>query len=398
MTYPGRMKFGVFMAPFHRVGENPTLALDRDLELIEWLDTLGYDEAYIGEHHSAGWETISSPEVFIAAAAGRTRNIRLGTGVISLPYHHPYMVASRMVLLDHLTKGRVILGVGPGALTSDAVMLGIDPARQREMMDESLNIIMRLFTETEPITYKSDWFEMNEAMLQLRPYQQPHLPVAVASAQSPAGPRLAGRHGASILSLSVPRDTVRRTSLQELWSIAEETAAENGKTMRREDWHLVIPVHLAESRAEAIEDIRLGGARLISEYFDQTLGNEVPDVPFDGIVEHMTENHLWIVGTPDDAIEGINRLQEISGGFGGLMILVADWASREKVLHSYELMARYVFPQFQGTVTGLEASARWASERRTVMQGGRLAGLKQADQAYYGNQDNNQEPAKTSGT
>ena len=104
------------------------------------------------------------------------------------------MVASRMVLLDHLTKGRVILGVGPGALTSDAVMLGIDPARQREMMDESLNIIMRLFTETEPITYKSDWFEMNEAMLQLRPYQQPHLPIAIASAQSPAGPRLAGRH------------------------------------------------------------------------------------------------------------------------------------------------------------------------------------------------------------
>ena len=116
MAMPERMKFGVFMAPFHRVGENPTLALDRDLELIEWLDFLGFDEAYIGEHHSAGWETISSPEIFIAAAAGRTRHIRLGTGVVSLPYHHPYMVASRMVLLDHLTKGRVILGVGPGGL------------------------------------------------------------------------------------------------------------------------------------------------------------------------------------------------------------------------------------------------------------------------------------------
>jgi limonene 1,2-monooxygenase len=189
---------------------------------------------------------------------------------------------------------------------------------------------------------------MNEEMLQLRPYPQPHLPVAVASAQSPAGPRLAGRHGASILSLSLPRDTVRCTSLQAFWSIAEETVAENGKTMRREDWHLVIPVHLAESRAEAIEDIRLGKTRLISEYLDQTLGNEVPDVPFDGIVDgivdHMTENHLWIIGTPDDAIEGIKRLQEISGGFGGSMIFVADWASMEKVLHSYELMAHYVFP------------------------------------------------------
>ena len=205
-------------------------------------------------------------------------------------------------------------------------MLGINPERQREMMEESLDIIMRLFTETAPITHKGDWFELNEARLQLRPYQRPHIPIAVASAQSPAGPRLAGKHGASILSLSVPRDTVRRTSLQELWTIAEETAAEHGKIMRREDWQLVIPCHLAESRQEAIEDVRLGGARLISEYFDQILGNEVPDVPFNTIVDHMAENNLWIVGTPDDAIAGIEQLQEITGGFGGLMILVADWA------------------------------------------------------------------------
>lgn len=99
-----KMKFGVFMAPFHRPGENPTLALERDLELIQWLDILGFDEAYVGEHHSAGWETIASPELFLATAAERTRHIRLGTGVISLPYHHPLMVANRMVLLDHLTR------------------------------------------------------------------------------------------------------------------------------------------------------------------------------------------------------------------------------------------------------------------------------------------------------
>jgi len=321
MTRPRRMKFGVFLAPFHRVGENPTLALERDLELLEWLDLLGFDAAYIGEHHTAGWETIASPEVFIAPAAGRTRYIRLGTGVVSLPYHHPYMVASRMVLLDHLTRGRVILGVGPGALSSDAYMLGIDPARQREMMDESLEIIVRLFTETEPITYKSDWFELHEALLQLRPYQQPHMPIAVASAQSPAGPQLAGKHGAAILSLSVPRDTVRKTSLQELWSIAEETAAEHGQTVRREDWHLVVGCHLAESRQEAFEDIHLSGARVITEYFAQTLGNEVPQVAFEQMVEYMVEHNQWIVGTPDDCIAGIERLQEMSGGFGGFMVL-----------------------------------------------------------------------------
>ena len=146
MTLPARLKFGIFMAPFHRLGEDPTLAIDRDLELIQWLDHLGFDEAWIGEHHSAGWETIASPELFIATAAERTRHIKLGTGVTSLPYHHPLMVANRMILLDHLTKGRAMLGVGPGALGTDAYMLGIDPLAQRLRMDESLGIIMRFAT------------------------------------------------------------------------------------------------------------------------------------------------------------------------------------------------------------------------------------------------------------
>src|SRR5687768_7616189 len=112
---PGRkLRAGVFLAPFHPVDEDPTLAIQRDLELMEHLDRIGFDEAWIGEHHSAGYEIIASPEMFIAAAAERTRRIRLGTGVISLPYHHPLMVADRIVQLDHMTRGRVMLGVGPG--------------------------------------------------------------------------------------------------------------------------------------------------------------------------------------------------------------------------------------------------------------------------------------------
>lgn len=383
MTAPSRMKFGIFMAPFHRPGENPTLALERDLELIQWLDTLGFDEAYIGEHHSAGWETIGSPEVFMATAAERTRHIKLGTVVISLPYHHPYMVAHRMTLLDHLTRGRVILGVGPGALASDALMFGIDPERQREMMDESLGVIMHLFESTAPLTVQSDWFTLNEAVLQLRPYQNP-LPVAVASVQSPAGVMVAGKHGAGVLSLSVPRDTVRKTTLKELWAIGEETAEKHGKTLRREDWSLVVSVHLAESRKEAIEDIRLGSGRELTEYFGATLGQPTPNLPAGKVVDFMAEHKHWIVGTPDDCIAAINELQEMSGGFGGFMVRVSDWATREKILHSYELFARYVMPQFQGSLEGIHVSNRWAAERKEALQVNRLAGLKRADQAYYG--------------
>src|SRR5256712_12491632 len=170
MDSPDRMNFGIFLAPFHRVGDNPTWSLHRDLELIEFLDHLSYDEAWIGEHHSAGYEIIASPEVFIAAVAQRTRHIRLGTGVSSLPYHHPLILADRMVLLDHLTLGRAMFGVGPGALPSAAFMMGIDPIRQREMMDEALEAVPALFSADEPATPDRRWVTLPGAPLPMRPF------------------------------------------------------------------------------------------------------------------------------------------------------------------------------------------------------------------------------------
>jgi limonene 1,2-monooxygenase len=387
MVLPARMKFGIFLGPFHRVGENPTLAIDRDLELVQWLDYLGYDEAWIGEHHSAGWETISSPEIFMAVACDRTRYIKLGTGVVSLPYHHPFMVANRMVQLDHMTHGRVMFGVGPGALPTDAYMMGIDPATQREKMDEAFGIILRLFTETEPITYKSDWFELREAMLQLRPFQQPYMPIAVASVQSPAGVALAGKYGASVLTITVPRDPSNgaASKLKELWDVAEESAARYGQTVNRFDWRLVLPVHLAETRQQARDEARIGAGRFLREYTEGTNGREpVFHGPLDQVVDFMADNGFWIVGTPDDCIEGIKRLEEQSGGFGGLLVQVVDWAPREKILHSFELLARYVMPQFQGSVIGTAASNQWAIERKETLVRGRVQAIERARQAYAG--------------
>jgi limonene 1,2-monooxygenase len=385
MSLPERMKFGVFMGPFHRVGENPTLAIDRDLELVQWLDYLGFDEAWVGEHHSAGWEIISSPEIFIAAAAERTRHIKLGTGVISLPYHHPLMVANWMVQLDHMTHGRVMMGVGPGALPSDAYMMGIDHAVQRPRMDEALGVILRLFTETEPITYKSDWFEMREALLQLRPYQRPYMPIAVASVQSPAGVLLAGKYGAAVLTITVPRDPSpdNESDLRNLWAIAEESAAEHGQEVRREDWRLVLPVHLAESRQEARAEARLGAGRYLREYSEGTNGRRpVFDGPLDKVIDFMADAGFWIVGTPDDCVAGIKRLEERSGGYGGFLVQTIDWAPRDKMLHSYELLARYVMPQFQGSVASTAASNRWAAERRETLVAGRTRAIDQARQHY----------------
>ncbi|MEE8433234.1 MAG: LLM class flavin-dependent oxidoreductase [bacterium] len=204
MTH-SNLRFGIFLAPFHPVDENPLQAMERDFQLVETLDRLGYDEAWIGEHHSAGYETIASPEIFIAAAAERTRHIRLGTGVVSLPYHHPLMVADRATQLDWQTRGRFMLGVGPGSLPTDAFMMGIDPLRQREMMEQSLAAIVPLLSG-EAVTMKTGWFTLSEARVQFPPYTRPHLEMAVAAMISPAGPRSAGRHGLGMLSLGATTD------------------------------------------------------------------------------------------------------------------------------------------------------------------------------------------------
>ena len=383
MALPERMKFGIFMAPFHWLGENPTLAIERDLETVEWLDYLGFDEAWIGEHHSAGWENIASPEIFIAAAAERTKHIRLGTGVTSLPYHHPMMVANRMVQLDHMTRGRVNLGGGPGALVSDAYMLGIDPTTQRQRMDESLGVIKRLLTETEPITHESDWFTLRDARLHLRPYTKPHFPISAAAAQSPSGMVLAGKHGLGVLSVSVVRGGAYARNMKDFWKIAEDTAQEYGNVMDRNEWRLVVHVHLAESKKEAIAQARECAGSYQREYFENTLGFQASfDGPQNQIIESMVENGAWCVGTPDDLVEQIHRLDESSGGFGGLMIQATEWGTREQVKHSYELIARYVMPQFQGSLVSLRNSQKQSADLKDELNVLKTRSLEQAAKDY----------------
>ena len=378
-----RMKFGVFMAPFHELGENPTTALERDLQLLELLDELGYDEAWIGEHHSVGWETIASPEVFIAVASQRTRRIKLGTGVVSLPYHHPLMVANRMVLLDHLTRGRVMLGVGPGALITDAFMLGIEPNRQREMMAEALDAIMELLTSEEPVTCQTDWFKLVDARIQLRPYTEPYMPIAVASVQSPAGVTLAGKHGLGVITIAHRVGVRGLVDISQQWRIAEDTAAEHGKQMRREEWRINMPVYLADSKQQALDDVRERGNRFVIDYQYNGTGSAEPDGgPLESIVDRMAASGAAVIGTPDDLIATIERYQEITGGFGCLLVQVNEWASWEKTRHSYELLARYVMPRFQGSLRNLEASYSQAASHVAQTRHARRAAIEHAHESY----------------
>jgi limonene 1,2-monooxygenase len=350
------MRFGIFLAPFHRIGESPNLALQRDLELIEQLDRLGFEEAWIGEHHSAGRELIADPAVFIAAAAQRTTRIKLGTGVISLPYHHPLIVADQMLMLDHLTRGRAMMGVGPGALTSDAYMMGIDPYTQRTRMAEGLDAVMALLRAEAPVSMQTDWFTLRDARLQMASFSDPHLPVAVAATFTPTGPNNAGRHGTGLLSVA----GVDHENFKHTWEHVEEAAGKHNQTVDRSEWRVVVPFYLAESREQALADVRQGYAR--RAYFGdgpQVLAGASPFGAGHATIDDAVAAGAAIVGTPEDAIARLEELQEVSGGFGGLLNLAHEWAPSEKMAHSYELWARYVAPHFQGQMAAMHASRDW---------------------------------------
>ncbi len=380
MDWP--LRCGIFLAPFHPTGQNPTLALERDLELIEHLDRLGFHEAWIGEHHSGGYELIASPEVFIAAAAARTQHIRLGTGVVSLPYHQPLMTAQRIVLLDHLTRGRVILGVGPGALPSDAFMLGIDPADQRARMEEALEVILELFRSDDPVTRETDWFTLRNARLHLKPFTHPHPEVAVAAMISPSGPRAAGKYGCSLLSIGATQ-AAGIELLGHHWNVMEERSEEFGNVADRRQWRLVSQIHLADTREQAYRDVAFGLDDYY-EYFRKVAALPVvPDGPPDELADQMNRSGAGVIGTPDDCIEFIERLIEQSnGGFGTFLIQAHEWADRAATHHSYELFSRYVLPHFDGSARRPAESKDWVAENRPQMIGAAMGAIGAAIQDH----------------
>ncbi|MYE55181.1 MAG: LLM class flavin-dependent oxidoreductase [Chloroflexi bacterium] len=360
------LRFGAFLAPHHPIGENPTLQFQSNLELVQLMDHLGYEEFWCGEHHSTGWEIIASPELFLAAAAERTQRIKLGTGVVSLPYHHPFMVAQRMVQLDHQSRGRVIFGSGPGALPSDAHTLGIDPMVLRDRQDEAMGIIRRLFTEKERFSYESEWFKLNDAKLQLKPLQE-DMEFAVASIVSPSGMTLAGKHRAGVLSIgSLTQEGIRALPLQ--WSFAEESAAKHGNTVDRKDWRIVLNWHIAETRKEAREQAKHGLMRHNNEYSIGTLAGGVgtiyktPDEAVDGVA--FSELSTAVIGTPDDLVARIREMMEITGGFGCVIGFVHDWANRENTRRSWDMVARYVVPQINGLLDDYFESPRFVTDNR----------------------------------
>jgi limonene 1,2-monooxygenase len=286
------------------------------------------------------------------------------------------LVAQRFVQLDHMTRGRTMLGCGPGALVSDAYMMGIEPVSQRPRMDEALEAIMRLLACDEPVTMKTDWFELREARLHLAPYTEPRFPIAVASTITPSGVMAAGKHGLGVLSLGAGLPGGPEM-LASQWKIAEETAARHGQTMDRRDWKLVVNVHVADDDEEAMRQVTRAERHETVTYFEETLGR--PPGRSDDPLTDGVKMGTTLVGSVETVVRGIKRLEELSGGgFGGVLFRAHEWANREQTLKSYELFARYVMPRFQGSLDMVRGSNDWARGNRKTIFSPNVEAIKRA--------------------
>jgi limonene 1,2-monooxygenase len=373
------LQHGLFIAPYHDVTESPTISLRRDIELVEWVERLGFAEAWFGEHHSTGWETICSPELMIAAAAERTSRIRLGTGVVSMPYHNPLMVANRILQLDHMTMGRVMFGMGPGLLPTDAEMIGVDIKSLRGKLEEVAQIIVPLLSGEE-VTHKTSWYTLDKARTHLRPYTLPHPEIAVASAITPSGGMLAGRHGFGMLCVAAT-ESAGFDVLDENWKIANQVAAEHGQRMDPARLRLVVPMHVAPTREQARADVAQGLARWV-EYFDRVAPKGMRGMSGGDPIDILVNSGRAVIGTPDDAIAMIDKLRAKQGDFGVILFQAHNWAEWEETKKSYELYARFVMPHFAGTNRNRQESYAALESNIDRLEAERTKGAEAAFKAW----------------
>jgi len=378
-------RFGAFIAPYHDPAGNPTLQIRRDLQLAELLDDLGYDEVWFGEHHSGAYEIVASPELMIAAAAERTSRIRLGTGVNSLSYHHPFVLADRIMQLDHMARGRAMLGMGPGQLPSDAFMMGIDPLRQRDMMIEAAEVIVPLL-RGEVVTRETEWFCVDEARLQLRPCSPSGIELAVASTVSPTGATLAGRLGLSMLSLAAS-DPSGFDALDTNWSHFQRVSEEHGHPVDRTKWRVVASMHLAETREQAEREME-HGVLTLNGYMEGMGNRKLPwtNSASEALAHWTTVGYpvfgIATVGTPDDAIETIEKLSAKTGGFGTFLFLAHNCADWQATQRSYELFAEYVIPACRKMNDSRVDSIGWVGQNADKFFGAMQQATREAIDRY----------------
>ena len=356
------MRYGYFMMPMHPPGSFLADTLEHDLRQVERLDALGFHEAWIGEHFTAEWENIPSPEIFIAAALQRTKQIKLGTGVTCLPNHNPFHLAHRIAQLDHLARGRFMWGVGSGGFIGDFEVVGIDPSTgvQRKLTADAVDAVLKLWDDPDPGTYQAHSWKFTVPSpdltiakhVHVQPFQKPHPPIAVAGVSEKSDTLgMAGERGWWPISINFVPTRVLKTH----WQGYSEAAGTAGRTPNRSDWRISRTIHVSDTNARAREEAIDGSVgRDFTRYFIPLLGlgrglgalKIDPGMPDDAIsTEYMVDNDIFIVGDPPTVAAKLRHLYGELGGFGGVLALAADWPDFSIWDRSMTLLATEVMPK-----------------------------------------------------
>jgi alkanesulfonate monooxygenase SsuD/methylene tetrahydromethanopterin reductase-like flavin-dependent oxidoreductase (luciferase family) len=349
----------MFVMPVHDPAKPLAQCLDEDLELCRRCEELGFDEFWVGEHHSSTYENIAMPELLLAKALGQTQRIRVGPAPVCLQYHHPAHVANRLALLDHLSGGRLNVCFGPGAIPTDMELYGVDPKDASARVVESLEMILKLWTGDPPFDLQGRFWrvqlkdrldpEMGLAGLH-KPLQRPHPPIAVPCI-SRGGPGLerAAARGFSLFS----HHMIAAEVLADQWAAYRRSAAAAGRQTTAADWRVARNVYVAETTAEAQQLARVNSlGRCIQYIIDLTRRNNAlgmwksdpamsdAEVNLDYFLRRMI-----IAGDPDEVTRQLQDLRHDAGQFGTLVLVAHDWDDKPRWLRSLELFAREVAPR-----------------------------------------------------
>ena len=355
------MKLGMFMMPLHPVGRDMTRALREDLATIIHADKIGFDEMWVGEHASCLTEPIANPLIFLAAAIHQTKRIKLGTGVLNLPQHHPARAACEVALFDHMSEGRLLLGIGPGGLRSDFELFKTEDHVQRPAMAlESIDMMIKIWTQDPPYEIKGKFWDISlkESVIPEfgigwlpKPFQKPYPPITMsAMSSSSSSVKIAGARGWGVISAPFIHDNQLKTH----WKALQEGAASAGRTTDGSEWRAGRTVVVAPTDAEA-RDAAFDPKGQYYFYYDYLIRQMKhfnfavimkPDAstPDDKLTAESAIADRVIHGSPRRVAEQIIAMREAVGPFGGLVTSQHDWNGTEFEKRSMQLLAEEVMP------------------------------------------------------
>jgi alkanesulfonate monooxygenase SsuD/methylene tetrahydromethanopterin reductase-like flavin-dependent oxidoreductase (luciferase family) len=355
------MNLGFFTMPIHPLGKDWRLSLKEDREAFLLAEELGFSEAYVGEHVSDRAENITSSVAFIAWIAAATRRIRLGTGTINMPNSHPATVAASIAMLDHMLDGRLILGISPGGLLSDAELFGNLDGNRNAMFLESINQVLQLWAGEAPYNLEGKYWNLSTQTTLIeevgqgyvaRPLQKPHPPIVVtAVAPFSKGVTEAAARGWDPISANF----LMPGWVKSHWPKYVEGCQRIGRAADPANWRVAKSVFVADDASTAKAYATDPNGPYV--YYYRSLFTKLKksgrielfktrrEQPDDEVTLESICDRLIIHGTPDSAADQLLAFQEEVGAFGTLLYAGKDWMDRELGRRSMILMAESVMPR-----------------------------------------------------